>query len=70
MSLNDFFAKQNKKKSKKKQNPTELMDLLTKGGEVLKSYPESNAPQENKPITSEVSWHLIYCSFIVYKLER
>uniref|UniRef100_A0A095CA94 Uncharacterized protein n=1 Tax=Schistosoma haematobium TaxID=6185 RepID=A0A095CA94_SCHHA len=61
MSLNDFFAKQNKKKSKKKQNPTELMDLLTKGGEVLKSYPESNAPQENKPITSEKDdeWEII-----------
>ncbi|CAH8506796.1 unnamed protein product [Schistosoma intercalatum] len=61
MSLNDFFAKQNKKKSKKKQNPTELMDLLTKGGEVLKPYPESNAPQENKPITSEKDdeWEII-----------
>ncbi|CAH8518039.1 unnamed protein product [Schistosoma rodhaini] len=61
MSLNDFFAKQNKKKSKKKQNPTELMDLLTKGGEVLKSYPESNAPQENKAISSEKDdeWEII-----------
>ncbi|CAH8479712.1 unnamed protein product [Schistosoma turkestanicum] len=61
MSLSDFFAKQSKKKSKKKQNPTELMDLLTKGGEVFKSYPESNAPQESKPIASEKDdeWEII-----------
>nr|CAX70498.1 hypothetical protein [Schistosoma japonicum] len=61
MSLSDFFAKQNKKKSKKKQNPTELMDMLTKGGDLIKSHQEANAQLESKPAIFEEDdeWEII-----------
>ncbi|CAH8842203.1 unnamed protein product [Trichobilharzia szidati] len=61
MSLSEFFAKQNKKKTKKKQNPAELMNMLTKERENIKSLPETSVPQDNKPAIAEKEdeWEII-----------
>ncbi|CAH8498658.1 unnamed protein product [Heterobilharzia americana] len=61
MSLDEFFAKQNRKKTKKKPSPMELMDMLARGGEVSKSLPETSVPQVGKPAMMEKDdeWEII-----------